>query len=224
MSLATVIVSLIAIMILPFPVIFRIKVIRVYSLVVIFILKHLCHINVSVEGIENIPKNTSIIFSKHQSTWETLALQIYFPPQTFVIKRQLLLVPFFGWGLSAMKPIAINRGAGRSAINQIVKQGIERLKNGICIVIFPEGTRGQPGQKMKYKVGGAILAVESGYPIVPVAHNAGSFWSKGQFLKKPGTITMVIGPTIKTEGKKAEDVMSESETWIESEMKRIQPE
>jgi 1-acyl-sn-glycerol-3-phosphate acyltransferase len=198
-------------------------VIRSYGLAAIFLLKHLCRIGYSIEGKENIPTDTSIIFCKHQSTWETLALQVYFPPQTFVIKRQLLLIPFFGWGLSAMNPIAIDRGAGRSAITQIVKQGIERLKNGIWIVIFPEGTRGQPGKKTKYKLGGAILAVESGYPIVPVAHNAGSYWPKGQFLKKPGSITMVIGPSIQTKGRKPEEVMAEAEQWIETQMKRIQP-
>lgn len=224
MSVAAIAVATISILILPFPVMFRIKVIRSYGLAAIFFLKHICRINYSIEGKQNIPTETSIIFCKHQSTWETLALQIYFPPQTFVIKRQLLLIPFFGWGLSAMGPIAIDRGAGRNAIKQIVKQGLDRLKKGIWIVIFPEGTRGLPGQKTKYKMGGAILAVETGYPVVPVAHNAGSYWRKGQFIKKPGTITMVIGPTIKTQGKKPEAVMAEAEEWIETQMKRIQPQ
>lgn len=223
MIFAAVAISLFSQLLWLFPVLFRINVIRTYGLTTIFMLKHICRIDYKIEGAENIPAETSIIFSKHQSTWETMALQICFPPQTFVIKKQLLRIPFFGWGLAAMKPVAIDRGAGRSAINQIVKQGIERLKNGIWIVIFPEGTRGRPGHKLKYKIGGAILAAESGCPVVPVAHNAGSYWPKGKFLKQPGTITMVIGPAIKTQDRKPEEILSDAETWIENQMKRIQP-
>lgn len=223
MIISALTISTFSILFWPLPVIWRVRLIGSYGLAAIFMLKHICRIEYTVEGKENIPKETSIIFCKHQSTWETLALQLYFPPQTFVIKRQLLFIPFFGWGLAAMDPVAIDRSAGRNAIKQIVKQGINRLKKGLWIVIFPEGTRGRPGQKMKYKIGGAILAAESGYPVVPVAHNAGSFWPKGQFLKHPGKITMVIGPTISTRGRKAEEILSDSEKWIEEQMKRIQP-
>ena len=136
-------------------------------------------------------------------------------------KRQLLWLPFFGWGLSRMDPIAIDRSAGRNAIRQIVEQGTERLKRGLWVVIFPEGTRVRPGTKGRYKIGGAVLAAESGYPVVPVAHNAGHFWPKGQFLKRPGTIRMVIGPPIATQGKPAEEILAEAEHFIEGEMRKM---
>jgi len=162
--------------------------------------------------------------SKHQSTWETMGLQQIFPPQTFVVKRELLKVPFFGWGLAAMKPIAIDRGAGHKAVQQIVTQGIERLKQGIWIVIFPEGTRVHPGQKIRYKLGGAILAAKSGYPVIPVALDSGKYWPKKQFLKKPGTIHVVIGPPIQTRDRNPDDILADVEEWIESTMKRIDPQ
>jgi 1-acyl-sn-glycerol-3-phosphate acyltransferase len=185
------------------------------------VLRHVCKLDYVVEGREHIQDRPAIIFSKHQSTWETMAVQRIFPPLTFVIKRELLWLPFFGWGLSRMDPIAIDRKAGRNAINQVVAQGIERLKRGLWVVIFPEGTRVRPGTKGRYKIGGAVLAAESGYPVVPVAHNAGHFWPKGQFLKRPGTIRMVIGPPIETEGKSAEQILAEAEQFIEGQMARF---
>ncbi|MFP3874092.1 MAG: lysophospholipid acyltransferase family protein [Thiohalophilus sp.] len=189
----------------------------------LWVLKTVCRLDYVVEGRENIPHNAAIIFSKHQSTWETIALQQVFPPLTFVIKRELLWLPFFGWGLSAMDPIAINRSAGRNAIRQIVAQGTQRLKRGLWVVIFPEGTRMRPGVKGRYKIGGAVLAAESGYPVVPVAHNAGYFWARGQFLKRPGTIRMIIGPPIETQGKPAEAILAEAEQFIEGEMPGLRP-
>ena len=186
------IVGLLAIFLIPLPFSYRYTVAHPFSVLNVALLKHLCGVDYVVEGQENIPEGAAIIFSKHQSTWETMALQLIFPPQTFVIKRELMWVPFFGWGLTLLKPIAINRAAGRNAIKQIVRQGIERLKAGIWVVIFPEGTRVRPGQKVRYKIGGAILAAESGYPVVPVAHNSGDFWPKKQFLKKPGTIKLSL--------------------------------
>jgi 1-acyl-sn-glycerol-3-phosphate acyltransferase len=130
-------------------------------------------------------------------------------------------VPFFGWGLAVLKPIAIKRGSGRNAIKQVVRQGIERLKAGIWVVIFPEGTRVRPGQRIRYKLGGAILAAKSGYPVVPVAHNSGVYWPKKQFLKRPGTIKIVIGPPIQSQDRKPEDILADAETWIEATMERI---
>lgn len=189
----------------------------------LWVLKNVCKLDYVVEGRDNIPDSAAIIFSKHQSTWETIALQQVFPPLTFVIKRELLWLPFFGWGLSRMDPIAINRSAGRNAIRQIIEQGINRLKHGLWVVIFPEGTRTRAGSKGRYKIGGAVLAAESGYPVVPVAHNAGYFWAKGQFLKRPGTIRMVIGPPIDTQGKPAEAILAEAEQFIEGEMARFRP-
>ena len=221
MIISTVIVATLALFLFLLPFSYRYAIVRTFAVMNVALLKHLCGLDYIVEGQENIPKNTAIIFSKHQSTWETMALQLVFPPQTFVVKRELMWVPFFGWGLSMLNPIAINRGAGRNAIRQIVSQGIERLKAGIWIVIFPEGTRVRPGQKVRYKIGGAILAAESGYPIVPVAHNSGEFWPKKQFLKKPGTIKLVIGPPIQTHDRKPEAILAEAETWIETTMAQI---
>lgn len=208
---------------LVFPASFRIRyaVLAHFAKVNMWVLKHICKLDYVVEGRENIPEGPAIIFSKHQSTWETMALQRIFPPLIFVVKRELLWVPFFGWSLKCMAPIAIDRKAGRNAIKQIVDQGIARLKQGLWVVIFPEGTRVRPGTKGRYKIGGAVLAAESGYPVVPVAHDAGHYWPKGRFLKPAGTIRMVIGPPIETTGKSAEQILAEAEAYIEGEMARL---
>ena len=221
MIITTVFFSTTALLLLPLPFEVRYGFVRWFAVWNIWLLKSLCGLHYEIEGKENIPQKTSIIFSKHQSTWETMALQLVFPPQTFVVKKELLWVPFFGWGLAALKSIAIKRGAGRSAIKQVVQQGKERLKDGIWVVIFPEGTRVRPGQHIRYKLGGAILAAESGYPVVPVAHNSGEYWPKKQFLKKPGTIKIVIGPPISSKDRKPEEILAEAETWIEATMERI---
>ena len=221
MILSTMIVATLALALILLPFKVRYAFVRSFAVMNVALLKSLCGLNYEIEGQENIPAETAIIFSKHQSTWETMALQLVFPPQTFVVKRELMWVPFFGWGLAVLKPIAINRSAGRNAIKQVVQQGIDRLKAGIWVVIFPEGTRVRPVQSMRYKLGGAILAAESGYPIVPVAHNSGEFWPKKQFLKKPGTIKLVIGPPIPSAHRKPEEILAEAETWIETTMERI---
>lgn len=221
MIIASIIITGIGSLFLPFSFKVRYFIIGHFAKVNLWLLETICGIKYVVEGKENIPDGTAIIFSKHQSTWETMALQRIFPPQTFVVKRELLWLPFFGWGLYCLDPIAINRSARRTAIKQIIKQGTERLKRGIWVVIFPEGTRVKPGTKGKYKIGGAMLAAKSGYPVVPVAHNAGEFWPKGAFLKKPGTIKVVIGPVIETKGKPADQILAEAEQFIEGEMSKI---
>jgi len=221
MITTTVLFSTLALLLLLLPFKTRYGFVRWFAVWNVWLLKSLCGLNYEIEGQENIPANTAIIFAKHQSTWETMALQLIFPAQTFVVKKELMWVPFFGWGLAALKPIAIKRGSGRSAIKQVVHQGIQRLKAGIWVVIFPEGTRVRPGQRIRYKLGGAILAAKSGYPVVPVAHNSGEYWPKKQFLKKPGTITIVIGPPIQSKDRKPEDILAEAETWIEATMDRI---
>ncbi len=182
----------------------------------------LCGVRYRVEGRDHLPKGPAIILAKHQSAWEAIAFQAIFPMQTWVLKRELLLIPFFGWGLALMKPIAIDRGAGRKAVTQVIEQGQARLKEGIWIVVFPEGTRMAPGTTRRYGIGGAALAAESGYPVVPVAHNAGSFWPRRGFLKKPGTIHVVIGPVIHTRGKSAEEINRAAEEWIEKKMSEIE--
>ncbi len=221
MATLTVLVALFSVFLIVFHLRTRIRIIRIYGVINIYVLRWLCGVRWTIEGRENIPEGPAIIFSKHQSTWETMALQLVFPPQTFVVKRELMWIPFFGWGLAVMRPIAIDRKAGRRAVEQVVEQGLDRLRRGIWVVIFPEGTRVPPGKRIRYRIGGAILAAESGRPVVPVAHNAGEFWRKGQFVLRPGTIRMVIGPPIATAGRKPEDILADAETWIESIMKKI---
>jgi len=137
------------------------------------------------------------------------------------MKRELLWVPFFGWALAILGSIAIDRKAGRKAIDQLVTQGRQRLEDGRWVVVFPEGTRIAPGQKGRYRIGGAVLAEQSGHPIVPVAHNAGEFWPRHGFLKRPGVIQVVIGPPISSRGRMAADILKEAEMWIEDTMGRI---
>lgn len=180
-----------------------------------------CRLDFRVEGAENIPDGTAIILAKHQSGWETIVMQQIFPPQTWVLKRELFWVPFFGWGLAMMRPVAIDRAGGKKALKQVISQGTERLKNGLWMVIFPEGTRTSPGERARYAIGGAMLAEKSGYPVVPVCHNAGEFWSKKSFIKYPGTITLVIGKPIDPHGKRASEINTEAEEWIESTYQRI---
>ncbi len=153
----------------------------------------ICGVAYEVEGLENIPETNGIMLCKHQSAWETLALQAVFPAQTWVLKRELLWIPIFGWGLWAGGAIAIDRKAGKKALMQVIEEGKDRLEKGLWVVIFPEGTRKRPGERGKYNPGGAMLAARSGYPVVPVAHNAGTFWSGSRFVIRPGTIRVVIG-------------------------------
>lgn len=221
MFISSVYLSIIGTLLFPFPFNIRYRFINFYSVLNLWVLKYLCNINYRVEGLDNIPDESCIIFSKHQSALETMMVQRIFPPLTFVVKQELLWLLFFGWGLRSIDPIAIDRKSGRKAIGQIVEQGIERLKRGIWIVIFPEGTRSKPGTKLPYKKGGAILASKSGHKVIPVAHNAGEFWPKGFFSRQTGTIVMSIGPAIETKGKKTEDIMKEAECWIETKMKEI---
>jgi len=199
----------------------RYRVIRLWSVAMLAWLRLTCSLSYRVLGAENIPAQPAIVLSKHQSAWETLAFQSIFPPQVWVLKRELLRLPFFGWALALSSPIAIDRGTARQALKQLLDQGKERLAQGFFVVIFPEGTRIKPGQRGKYKVGGAWLATHSGALAVPVAHNAGEFWGKNAFLKHPGTITVSIGPPIAPAGLKADDLNVQVEAWIENEMTQL---
>jgi len=177
-----------------------------------------CGLSFEVKGRENIPQTPSIILCKHQSAWETLALQLIFPPQVWVLKRERLLVPFFGWALALTSPIAINRAAGRGAQKQLVAQGKDRLAQHFWVVIFPEGTRTSLGQLGKYHIGWAWLATHTNTQVVPVAHNAGEFWRKNSMLKRPGVIQLSIGKPIQSTGLKPDALNQQVEDWIETEM------
>lgn len=132
-----------------------------------------------------------------------------------------MAVPFFGWALKALDPIAIDRGAGRKAVKQILRQGKKALSQGKWVVVFPEGTRTAPGQRKKYGVGGAILAASSGHPVVPIAHNAGLFWKRRGVRKFPGTIQICIGKAILSDGKSADEIIQEVEDWIENKVEAL---
>ena len=221
MFISSVYISLIGLFLFPFSFHVRYRFINFYSVLNLWVLKHLCHIDYRVEGLDNIPDEACIIFSKHQSALETMMVQRVFPPLTFVLKKELLWLPFFGLGLRAIDPIAIDRKSGRKAISEVVKQGTDRLAKGTWVVIFPEGTRSKPGTKLEYKKGGGILASKSGHKVIPVAHTAGEYWPKGFFSRQTGTIVMSIGPAIETQGKKPNEIMQEAEDWIENKMKEI---
>jgi 1-acyl-sn-glycerol-3-phosphate acyltransferase len=185
-------------------------------------LRVFCGLSVRVEGTENIPKESCLVLAKHQSAWETLALISLIPgPKSWVMKRELLNVPFLGWMIKAFQPIAINRKSGRKAIDQIIEQGTDRLNQGKKVFIFPEGTRVAPGEKKRYAIGGAMLAEKSGYPILPVALNSGVFWRRRDIRKYPGIVDVRIGPLIQSQGRKASDLNQEVEHWIEKTVSEL---
>ena len=202
----------------PLPAQMRFRVISGWSRAVIALAQGLLGIRYRVEGLEHLPSQPAIILSKHQSAWETLAFQVIFPPQVLVLKRELLWIPFFGWGLALMSPISIDRSRGTSALKRMLAQGRERLAQGFWIAIFPEGTRVAPGTRGEYRVGGAWLAVKTGTPVVPVAHNAGLCWRRNAFIKRPGTVTVLVGEPISPEGLTPEALNARVEEWIESRM------
>jgi len=220
-GLLSVVFSMAAIVALLLPYRLRYALVSRWTLWNLWWLEFTCGLRHRVVGEENAPQQPTIIFCKHESAWETLALQRYFKPQVWVIKRELLWIPFFGWGLATLRPIAIDRKASRANLNQILTQGRERLDDGCWVVIFPEGTRVAPGKRHPYRQGGALLAEKTGYPVLPVAHNAGDFWPRNSFIKHPGTIDIAIGPLIDSVGRSAADINRLAENWIESAVKDI---
>lgn len=186
-----------------------------------FVLKHVCRLTYRVEGQENIPKETAITYWKHQSAWETMAQLLIFPAQSWVLKRELLWLPLVGQAIYALEPIAINRKAGHSAVKQVLELGQVRMATGLWIAIFPEGTRMPSGTTRRYGLSGALLAVKTGRPIVPVAHNAGDFWKRNAFLKYPGTVQVRIGKPVYANGRTPEAMNAEIQNWIETQMQEI---
>lgn len=213
--------SAVALLTFPFPPLARYRIISGWARLMVWCAVHLCGIRYRVLGTENIPAEPCIVLAKHESAWETLAFQVILPPQVWVLKRELLCIPFFGWGLAMLSPIAINRRDGRRALRQTVEQGRARLRQGFSIIIFPEGTRSTPGIRGIYQAGGAWLALQTGAHMLPIAHNAGDHWPRNSFIKRPGTITISIGVPIRAEGEKAAALMQRVEAWIEGETQRI---
>ncbi len=194
---------------------------RSWGLQIVRLAKLICGIDYNIVGLENLPSTPSIVMAKHQSAWETVSLLAYMPRASWIIKRELVYVPFVGWALAALKSIAIDRKSGKAARDQILDQGREYLAAGQWVIIFPEGTRVEPGKKGRYGIGGAWLAANTGTPIVPIAHNAGEMWRRNAFIKRPGRVTMSIGPAIETKDKTSIDVIKQVEAWIENEMARL---
>lgn len=200
----------------------RYKIARAWCVLVVEMSKFFCDLNYEVEGLENInPQNAAIIFSNHQSAWETLALRVFLPTQTAVLKKELLYLPLWGWALILVKSIVIDRSNQRSALKKLVEEGTKRLNEGIWVLIFPEGTRAGAREVLPFNVGGAVLAQKSGFPVVPVVHNAGDFWARYSFLKYAGTIKVKIGAPIETKGRKAAEINAEVETWIKDELAKL---
>lgn len=203
---------------------FRHRVILSWTSLIIVWLRICCRVRYKVVGLENFKslKRSAIILSKHQSTWETLYLQSLCWPASTILKKELVQMPFFGWGLLALRPIAIDRSNPREALRQVKAQGAQRLEQGINVILFPEGTRTPIGSKGKYARSGADIAIENNAPIIPITHNAGRCWPGKQFVKTPGLITVVIGEPISVAGKNSKAVMEEVEQWIETNLDRIE--
>ncbi len=195
-----------------------------WNVFVIWAAKVICGINYQIKGLENLPDAPVILLSKHQSAWETIFYLYFMPrPLVYVFKKEIMYIPFFGWGMALLRMIPIDRSKGRDAFSQIVEQGKKRLAGGQWIIMFPEGTRIPVGQRGKYKGGGARLAVETNTLVVPLAMNSGDYWPKNSFIKQPGTITVSIGKPISPQGLTATELMQQVENWIESEMRVISP-
>ncbi|MDH4095013.1 MAG: 1-acyl-sn-glycerol-3-phosphate acyltransferase [Betaproteobacteria bacterium] len=209
--------AVVAMLSFPLPRMARYRLISAWSRLVIWLAWWLCGIRWKIEGRRHLPDEPAVILSQHQSAWETLAFQEIFPPQVLVLKRELLWIPFFGWGLALMSPIAIDRARGIAALREMARQGRERLAQGFWVVIFPEGTRVRVGEKRPYHQGGAWLAASCGVPVVPVAHNAGRLWPRNALLKRAGTVTVRIGPPIATAGRDPKDVIAQAQAWIEAQ-------
>ena len=196
---------------------------RGWGVVTLWLARHVCGIDYTIRGLENIPAHPCVSMAKHQSAWETVFILVTIPRAVWIIKRELQWLPIIGWVLYALKSIAIDRKSGKRAVDQIAEQGRDRLAQGLWISIFPEGTRVAPGKRGRYGIGGAYLAAKTGAPILPMAHNAGECWRRNAFLKYPGRVTVSIGPLIKSEGREPADIIADVENWIEAEMLTLPP-
>jgi 1-acyl-sn-glycerol-3-phosphate acyltransferase len=194
---------------------------RAWARILFWMLDKVCALNFSVEGRERIPAGNHIVMCNHTSAWETIAQFLIFPPQVWVLKRELLWIPLIGWGLKLLRPISINREAGHRSVNQVIEQGKARLADGLWIIIFPEGTRVVGDEKRKYGVSGALLATATNKCVVPMSHNAADFWVRRGIVKKKGTIRVVIGTPIEATGKDPRELNDEVRRSIEAGLAHI---
>jgi len=208
----------------PLPLHWRYRLTVGWPRMVIWAAKVLLGIRHEVRGAHNLPDAPAILLSKHQSSWETLFYPTYMPRELcYVFKRELLYLPFFGWGIGLLDMVHIDRRRGNDAFDHVVRQGARKLAQGRWIIMFPEGTRTPVGSQGRYKSGGARLAIRTGVPVVPIAVNSGECWPRRAFLKRPGLITVSIGAPIASEGKTPDQLSAEVERWIEAEMRRLSP-
>ncbi len=209
----------------PLPLHVRYKVTTGWPRIVLWAARAICGIRWQVKGWDNLPNGPAVLLSKHQSTWETFFYVSYMPKELcFVFKRELLWVPFFGWGIGLLKMIHIDRSQGRDAFESVVQQGQRKLDEGRWIIMFPEGTRIPRGRQGKYKSGGSRLAIRTAAPVIPMAVNSAACWPKRPWIKRPGLITVSIGPPIDSDGLSPDQLNTEVERWIEAEMRRIDPD
>ena len=194
-----------------------------WASLVLWLARQICGLRFRVRGAENIPAESCIFFVKHSSAFETFGSLVMFPRNCWVLKQELLWVPFFGWALVPLDSIAIDRSKGSVAVNQVISQGINRLKRGINVVVFPEGTRMPAGTTKRYGISGTLLAQKSGSLIVPVAHNAGNYWPRRGLGIIPGEIDVVIGKPIVATGREPREINQEIQSWIESEIEKMEP-
>ena len=202
----------------------RFALIEWYAERIFDVLRVTCKLDYRVEGLENIPDEPHIAYWKHSSAWETFGQFLVGPPKVIVFKHELIFIPFVGLGLRLLRSIAVKRGAGASAVNQVVSQGRSRLADGLSILIFPEGTRVAAGETRRYGVSGALLASRTGCKVVPVAHDAGYYWPRRGLIKKPGTVRVIVGPPIDTAGREPREINEEAQAWIETTIRRIRTE
>lgn len=194
----------------------RFELARVWARVILWVLRWTCRLTHRVEGAERLPSGNHVVLMKHSSSWETAAQALLLPPQVWVLKRELLWIPFVGWGIRQLRAIAVNRRGGAAAVREVLEQGKRRLREGEWVVIFPEGTRMPPGETRKYGVSGAMLAAATGKLIVPIAHDSGYYWPRRGLMKKPGVIRVVIGPPINAVERDPREVSLEAQRWIEA--------
>lgn len=189
---------------------------RAWCRIVLAWLRLTCGVRRRVHGLDRLPDGAAVVLSKHQSAWETIAFRTLFPARlSWVIKRSLFRIPFYGWSLKALEEIGIDRASGREALRQVEELGRSHLDAGRWVVVFPEGTRTRPGEAGRYAQGGARLACAAGVPVVPVALDSGHCWPHDDWRKHPGTITVEIGPAIPTDGRGAAEVNRAARDWIE---------
>jgi len=189
---------------------------RTWARLNLWLLKTLCGLDYRIEGVEHLPDVPFISMWKHSSTWETIAQMLLVPRASWLLKREILWVPLLGWAIARFKPIAIDRKAGGTAVNQVVTQGRERLSEGLGVIIYPEGTRVAPGETRKFGMSGALLASQSGAPLVPIAHDSGYYWRRRGLLKRPGTIRVVIGPPLDPRGLEPREITERAKEWVDS--------